>query len=457
MSATHFVPSLFVRVILTVSPLDFPRRLRLSRLLNRRPPTRRLRKSMHVSSQFPVASACCCRHALMPCILLCRELDKQVESGRLALAAEKRALADIQTAKRARKTVEGFKAEQDAIDADRAKADALKKELDDPEAVAMSQKYDAIKAELDQLRSAGDEAHAQRNKLFDEMRAAKTEVDDLWAKKKEATKQNREANDRYYKKVAEDRARRQERYATERAAAELEKRKEVAERLREEASVPAYQAEIEDCQTLIDTLGAKIGIGGTISTPALNLAASESSPIAGVPKLEVRTIEAPTDLVARKKKGDNEENYFVASKKKKAAPTNGKATATAAAPTEETSTPAADTKLNLPYSTLSALLQLSIPPPTSTSDIPRAIEDLKTKKAWFEANQARVTKENIAKADAEIKRLEAASAKMSGEDPAEPVPTPAAANGAKSEPVAAEPVESKLEEVQEEQTVAEDA
>lgn len=59
----------------------------------------------------------------------CSDLEKQIESGKLTLAGEKRALADIQTAKRSRKTVDGFKAEQDAIDADRAKADALRKEL----------------------------------------------------------------------------------------------------------------------------------------------------------------------------------------------------------------------------------------------------------------------------------------------------------------------------------------
>lgn len=319
---------------------------------------------------------------------------------------------------------------------------------DNPEAVAMSEKFDAIKTELDQLKSEGDEAYANRNKLYDEMRDLKSQVDDLWTKKKDSAKNHREANDRYYKKVAEERARRQERYASERATAELEKRKEIAERLREEASVPAYQAEIEDAQTLIDALSAKIGIGGTISAPALNLGNSESTSIAGVPKLDVRTIEAPTDLVARKKKGEDEQNYFVASKKKKAAAPNGKASAPAA---EVEKTPT-DAKLNLPYSTLSALLQLSIPPPAATSDIPRAIDDLKTKKAWFEANQARVTKENIAKADAEIKRLEASSAKASndtpGEYPAEPVPTPAVPT-TESSPVAAEPVDEKLEEVKE--------
>lgn len=318
----------------------------------------------------------------------------------------------------------------------------------------MSEKYDAIKAELDQIKAQDDEVHANKNKLYDEMRELKAQVDDLWVKKKDSTKNHREANDRYYKKVAEERARRQERFAAERATAELEKRKEIAERLREEAAAPAFQAEIEDAQTLIDALSAKINVGGTItiSTQKLNLSSGEGSGVTGLPKLEVRAVEANTDgLVARKKKGEEEENYFVA-KKKKGGVANGKASTL----TDGDSTPAqsANTKLNLPYSTLSALLQLSIPPPSSTSDIPRTIEDLKTKKAWFEANQARVTEENVAKADAEIKRLEASGAKSpganssTGEYPLEPVPTPAVPV-TRSVPVAADTVEEKLEEVKE--------
>lgn len=62
-------------------------------------------------------------------ILAHSDLDKQIESGKLTLAGEKRALADVSTAKRSRKTVEGFKAEQDSIDADRAKIEELRKEL----------------------------------------------------------------------------------------------------------------------------------------------------------------------------------------------------------------------------------------------------------------------------------------------------------------------------------------
>lgn len=317
----------------------------------------------------------------------------------------------------------------------------------------MSERYDKIKTELDSLKAADDEARAGRDKVYDEFRTLKTQLDESWNKKKESAKNYREAGDRYYKKAQEERARRQERFVAERKAAENEKKKEIALRLREEASVPAFQADIEDCQTLIDTLTAKLSGGSGAISPSPNSATglAPRSEIVGVPKLETRTVDAPAEgLVARKKKGEEETNYFVA--KKRVPPpskSNGKApTPIKTDSLEPPSSPAtpSDAKLNLPYSTLSALLQLSIPPPTSVSDVPRAVEDLKTKKAWFEANQARVTKENITKADAEIKRLEAADA--NGEYPIEPAPTPAASSKV-SDPVPSEAVVDELETVKE--------
>ena len=80
-----------------------------------------------------------------------RQLEKQVESGSLKLVEEKRALQEISQWKRSRRIVEGFQVEQEGIDAERAKADELRKQLDDPVAKAASDRYDAIKKELDEL------------------------------------------------------------------------------------------------------------------------------------------------------------------------------------------------------------------------------------------------------------------------------------------------------------------
>lgn len=62
-------------------------------------------------------------------VCLARDLERKIESGSLKLVDEKKALADISASKRSRRAVEGFQAEQESIDADRARADELRKQL----------------------------------------------------------------------------------------------------------------------------------------------------------------------------------------------------------------------------------------------------------------------------------------------------------------------------------------
>jgi hypothetical protein len=309
----------------------------------------------------------------------------------MKLVDEKRALQEIQQTKRIRKTVENFKADSDAIDMDRMAVEELKKQLDDPEAKAMSERYDAIKAELDEIKKEDDELYADRSRLLDERSALQQQIDALFKERRESAARFREANDRYYTKLNEDRARRAERLRAQKEAEEEEKRKARILQLREEASQPAFGVQIEDCQTLIDYFTGKSPTATT---------SSEKTDYTG-PKLDIRQVEAaPGNFVPRKKKGEDEEAYFAGgkgkSKGKKGHRANG-------APTLE-ATPSSS-RINVPFATLSALLTLSIPPPSSQTDILRVVEDLKTKKAWFEANQARVTAEAISKAEAEIRRL----------------------------------------------------
>jgi len=324
-----------------------------------------------------------------------RNLEKQVDSGSLKIADEKRALQEISQTKRIRRTVETFQAESDAIDVDRAAVDDLKKQLDDPEAKALSDRYDTIKAQLDEIKKEEDELYANRSKLFDERNALQEQIDTLLRERRESSAQFREANDRYYTKLNEDRARRAERARAQREAEEDEKRKARALHLREEASQPAFQVQIEDCQTLVDFFSGKS------TTAVVSTAKSAEFP---EPKQDIRQVEAaPDNFVLRKKKGEDEETYFVGGGKgnkgkgKKGPKANGAANAEATPPSSST--------VNVPFGTLSALLSLSIPPPSSQADVPRVVKDLKTKKAWYEANQARVTAEAITKAEAEIERL----------------------------------------------------
>ncbi|KAL1747434.1 hypothetical protein HDZ31DRAFT_80420 [Schizophyllum fasciatum] len=392
-----------------------------------------------------------------------RTLEKQVESGSMRVVDEKRALQEIQQLKRSRRTVEGFQAAQAAIDADRARLDALRAQLDDPEFRAAADRYDALKAELDAIRKADDEAYAGRSRLFAERDELQARLNALYDQKRESARLHRDANDRYWAKVNEDRARRAERARAQRAADELAKRQETARRLREEAEAPAFQAEIEDCQTLIDYFSGKSGgAAPELRTAAAAAAPKDAAAVAGVPRLEIRKVEsAPEGAIVRKKKGEEEADYFVAGKAKKGRK-QGQAP-------RERAPPAEGDKLHVPFATLSALLTLSIPPPASHGDVPRVVADLGTKKAWFEANQKRVTQENVARAEAEIRRLtgRAGGAQEGegegegeedpnavlppnggGERPSELPPTPHV-DDVKSLPVPSEAVDDKLEAVAE--------
>ena len=114
--------------------------------------------------------------------------------------------------------------------------------------------------------------------------------------------------------------------------------------------------------------------------------------VVGVPRLEIRQMEAATDGLVAHKKGE-EVTYFVGKGKRGKKDKIPKIA-------QET-----DARKNPPFGTIAALSKLAIPLPTAAGNIPRAIEDLKTKKAWYEANQASVMAENIANAEAQIQHL----------------------------------------------------
>lgn len=340
----------------------------------------------------------------------------------MKIVDERKTLTEISNLKRLRKTVEGFQAEQDLVEKDRAEVENIRKQLDDPEMKAISEKYETIKAELDSLKKESDTAYEGRTKLFDERTELQNKIETLWKKKRDAQTAHRESNEAYRKKVNEDRARKAEKAMVERKAHEESRRREIAQEMLETAKDPAYAADIQDCQTLIDYFSRTSGGGGASSSSGGGELYSRAE-VAGVPKLELRKVgDTMEGMAPMKKKGEDENNYFVAKKGKKAAPTKAYGSAAPAPPAATNERDPSSAQLNIPFGTLSGLMALSIPPPTNVSEVPRVIEDLKTKKAWYLANQERVTQENVAKAEAAIEKLNKAAAAAKPEAEKEKVP-----------------------------------
>lgn len=86
----------------------------------------------------------------------------------MKLVDEKKALQEISNLKRSRRTLEASGSVDDAISADKARIDDLKKLLDDPEAKKVSDRFDELKKEMDGLRDEGNKAYEEKNKLYDQ-------------------------------------------------------------------------------------------------------------------------------------------------------------------------------------------------------------------------------------------------------------------------------------------------
>jgi hypothetical protein len=370
----------------------------------------------------------------------------------MKLVDEKKALQEISNLKRSRRTLEASGSVDDAISADKARIDDLKKLLDDPEAKKVSDRFDELKKEMDGLRDEGNKAYEEKNKLYDQrtelsaqlVRACLYNIALLMirmpcmaesetlpkatdrlatseSRRREKTRAN--ANIRYYAKVQADRQARQDRYKAEKAKEDASRREEDIIRMREEAKVPAYQAEIEDTAVLVNWFKGKYGGGEVPTTNAAK--SSTTTTLEGVKEHEIRQVDSDFKGMTLKKKGDDEElsGFFGGGGKSKKK--GGKKGGAAGASGSQTplSSEAAGGAVNLPMSLLTALLSLGIPPPSGKDDISRVINDLETKKAWFEANSASKTKVRFihlsfvivrtsADTQAEIERVEKLVAKM---------------------------------------------
>jgi hypothetical protein len=158
--------------------------------------------------------------------------------------------------------------------------------------------------------------------------------------------------------------------------------------------LPAYGGEIEDCQVLIGFFTGKFKAGEVPTTNAGGKAATAQ--LQGVKELEIRKVESDFKGMTLKKKGDDEDmgGLYGGSGKKGKKGKSGKAPASGTATPGSTEAPATTSggSVNLPMSLLSALLALGIPPPSGKEDVPRTVNDLETKKSWFEANSEAKTK-----------------------------------------------------------------
>jgi hypothetical protein len=341
------------------------------------------------------------------------DLTKQVDSGTMRLVDEKKALSEISTLTRHRKGFAGFEEGQNKIDAKRTENAELKKALDDPEARALEEKYDAVRKELDQMNAARDDDRKNFTSLKDEKDRLHQEQQGSYQKIKEikdAYFQARKAHKAYEDELYQQR---RERQKAERDTYEKERRKKVAEQKLEEASQPAYLDEILTTEGLIRYFDPSSAVSDSKKEPGKFEASAQ------------RTVD-DSALKGMKVMKKEEEDFFVGGAGKKKG--KGKKAAPEA------------TKFNMSIGIIEELGKVGVEPPSNQSDVPAVVEKLKGKLDDWKKDQDKQTKQvstthpsnpntpmltsiqNIEKAQKEIDRLE----KEADEAATSPSPAPKA-------------------------------
>lgn len=325
------------------------------------------------------------------------DLERQVDSGKLKLVEEKKYLQEISQLKRAKKSFNDANSSQASIDAEKAQADELRKQIDDPESKALSKQYDDVKAELDSLKGEQDVAYKSRQKLYDERNA-------LSAKSKEIYTSIKALKDTYYQgkkaAVAHEREQKQKRYEAQKAerdAYEKQKRLETANKKMEEAREPAFEGEIMTCNNLIRLFDPSAA--GDVQTGGF------AKSFAGGRTLDIRSVDAPAEkgfVLQPKKNRDAEENYFVGKGKKKGS--------------KNTETKKEE-KFNLSIGTMQDLDSINVQAPLNQAEVPSTLEKLKEKLKWYKDHQKSETEKRVAKVQKEVDALNAAAESASASEP----------------------------------------
>jgi len=322
-----------------------------------------------------------------------KELETSVEKDRLTMVQEKKALADVTSLRKQRKSYAGLDTLDTQITEIKKKIAELKTGLHSAESKALSEKYDKIQGELNELKEGQDQA----KKSIGTLRAEKDAAHKVSQEKYLALKKVR---DDFYQgmrafKDYEYKARQKnkERRAAEQEAYEKEKKKERAQKLLDEASDKAYLDEIRRAESLLRFLDPSY----TKETAPLK-APSQFILQAG------RTIEEAAIKGMKAIKKTDEEDYFKGTGGKK-----GKKGRKAAAGTGDDSPPATG-KYSCPPAVMEDCSSMGIEPPMTAEDIPGVREKVKAKMDFWKNDQDAQTQKNIAKARKEVERLDAEDA-----------------------------------------------
>ena len=308
-------------------------------------------------------------------------LEKDVDSGKMKLVDEKKALAEISSLRKQRKGFAGFDEAEEGIQGVKAQIAELKKTLDNPEVKALSEQYNAIAKELDDIKAEQEEAYKSISSLRDDRQKLQAEQQEKYSAVKEIKDQYHKARVAYREYEQEQWRQRQERQKAERDAYAKEKRRKIADKKLEEASEPAYMDEILTAEGLIRYFDP--------NTPAESKTLRAPSGMAATPQRVIIIDDSAFKGTKVSRKDERADTYFMGTGGKK----NKKGRRGANEGASPVSSTPTEGKFNLTMGVIEELAKVNVEPPMNQGDVPAVVEKLKEKLDHWKKSQDSKTKE----------------------------------------------------------------
>jgi hypothetical protein len=286
-------------------------------------------------------------------------------------------LQEISLLKRNRLSVEDVDDQQNAINKERTIHDELKKNIDDSDAKKLSDRYEELDAEFKLLFADQSKQREVRNQLYDERNRLKKLLDEEYTKMRTLRDEHRKNNDEYYTFVRQLREFKKQQEEQRKIQEENEKRQEAAKQELELAALPAFESEIALCDNLA------IFLEGFVSSSNKTSAAPDAN--------TAEVAQAFEGMVLKKKDDDV---FFAGNSGKKNKQQKNKD------PKEKKSD-----SLKLALATMEAFFDIKVTVPTKISEIPATLTKLKERKAYYIAEQPKVTELNKKKAAEKIESM----------------------------------------------------
>lgn len=140
--------------------------------------------------------------------------------------------------------------QQLSIDSDKKRITEIRSTLEDPISKALSEQYDKLKAEQNSLRQEQDSIYKSQKSLYEEKNSLSQKKNEIYERRKKLQDEYYSNLRKYQEFEREEKQRAWEKRKLQQDEYNREKRKQIANRLLEEASLPAFIEEIYTCENV---------------------------------------------------------------------------------------------------------------------------------------------------------------------------------------------------------------